>query len=193
MNALKVLHLPPVTFLAYVSLKLLHFLNAQTYDFFRFIFLSELWIRLWGCLLIHQLPLGLQVIWSLPHMLKFLWLHFLVSKLAFFFFNEFLFCYFYARFCVSISQFLFLWLLFFINSFFPLISCPFIILHCRLIWNGIIAFLSKLPLSTTDFVVSSTPWPFSVLQANSRAYICGWEFQSYYCTFICHLIAGPRL
>lgn len=63
-----------------------HFLNAQTYDFFHFIFLSELWIRLWGCLLIHQLPLGLQVIWSLPRMLKFLWLHFLVSKLVLFFF-----------------------------------------------------------------------------------------------------------
>lgn len=114
-----------------------HFLNAQTYDFFRFIFLSELWIRLWGCLLIHQLHLGLRVIWSLPHMLKFLWLHFLVSKLAFFlFFNEFLFCYFYARFCVSISQFLFLWLLFFINFFSPhFLSFYNFALQTHLEWN----------------------------------------------------------
>lgn len=37
---------------------------------------------------------------------------------------------------------------------------PFIISLCRLIWNGIIAFLSKLHLSTTDFVVSSTHDPF---------------------------------
>lgn len=162
MNALKVLHLPPVTFLAYVSLKLLlTCFKCSDIRFFRFIFLSELWIRLWGCLLIHQLPLGIQVIWSLPHMLKFLWLHFLLSKLVLFCsFSEFLFWYFYACFCVPISQFLFLWLLLFINSFFPPNFHRFIILLCRLIWNGIIASLSKLCLSTTDFVVSPTHEPF---------------------------------
>lgn len=81
------------------------FFKCSDIRFFRFIFLSELWIRLWGCLLIHRLPLDSSNLEFASYVEIFM-----TSLPGFqigFFFNEFLFCYFYARFCVSISQFLF--------------------------------------------------------------------------------------
>lgn len=69
--------------------------------------MSEFWVRLSGYLLIHHLSLGLQVIWNLSHLLQFLYLHFLISKLIFFF-HGLLFCFYYAYFCVSMSCFIFM-------------------------------------------------------------------------------------
>lgn len=122
MNVLKVLHLPPVTFLAYVSLKLLlTFFKCSDIWFFSFYF------SVWTLNQIVRLSSNSLITSWTPSNLEFASYVeiFMTSLPAFqigpysFFFNEFLFCCFYARFCVSISQFLFLWLLLFINSFFP--------------------------------------------------------------------------